>query len=137
MQVILSVDTLDFTKGLIHRVNAFERLLDKYHIHRGAVVLVQICLPSRSEDGQQLRETLENRIHSINSKFSTPDWTPIQLITRPIDDSELAAFYRDSNVALVTPLRDGMNLTGKEFLQSMLQAEESMQGDCLIGGCYL
>ena len=120
----MSIDTLDFTKGLIHRVNAFERLLDKYHIHKGAVVLIQVCLPSRTEDGQQIREMLEHRVHNINSKFSVAGWTPIQLISRPIDDSELAALYRDSNIALVTPLRDGMNLTGKEFVACRIQAEK-------------
>jgi len=122
--VILSIDTLDFTKGLIHRVNAFERLLEKYHIHKGAVVFIQVCLPSRTEDGQQLREMLENRVHNINSKFSVSGWTPIQLISRPLDDSELAALYRDTNVALVTPLRDGMNLTGKEFVACRIQPEK-------------
>ena len=67
---------------------------------------------------------LENRVHNINSKFSIPGWTPIQLISRPLDDSELAALYRDSNIALVTPLRDGMNLTGKEFVACRIQAEK-------------
>jgi trehalose 6-phosphate synthase/phosphatase len=67
---------------------------------------------------------LENRVHNINSKFSVTGWTPIQLISRPLDDSELAALYRDSNVALVTPLRDGMNLTGKEFVACRIQPDK-------------
>ena len=105
-------------------MNAFERLLEKYHIHKGNVVLVQVCLPSRTEDGQQLREMLENRVHSINSKFGTSGWTPIKLISRPIYDSELASLYRDSDIALVTPLRDGMNLTGKEFVACRIQPDK-------------
>ena len=60
-QVVLSVDTLDYTKGLLHRISAFEKLLEKYHIHRGKVTLVQVCLPSRHQEGQAILEQLETR----------------------------------------------------------------------------
>jgi len=115
-QTVLSVDTLDFTKGLPQRVAAFERLLDKYHMHKGKVILVQVCLTSRTEEGHQIRDMLETRVHSVNSRFGSPDWQPIQLINRPLMDEELVSLYKDADVALVTPLRDGMNLTGKEFV---------------------
>jgi len=121
--VIFSVDTVDFTKGLLQKINGFERLLEKYHIHRESVVLVQACLPSRTEEGQQLREMLEHKVHSVNSKYSTATWTPIQLITRPLYDKDLASLYRDCDIAMVTPLRDGMNLTGKEFVACRINPE--------------
>ena len=115
-QIVLSVDTLDYTKGLLYRITAFEKLLEKYHIHGGKVVLVQVCLPSRHQDGEQLLDQLQTRVNLVNSKHATGSWTPIILITRAVEEEELAALYRDSNIALVLPIRDGMNLTGKEFV---------------------
>ena len=110
------MDTLDYTKGLLYRITAFEKLLEKYHIHNGKVVLVQVCLPSRHQDGELLLEQLQARVDLVNSRYGTGSWTPIILITRPVEEEELAALYRDSNIALVLPIRDGMNLTGKEFV---------------------
>jgi len=121
-QVVLSVDTLDFTKGLQHRVAAWERLLDRYHIHRGAATLVQVCLPSRSPGGQQVRDQLEKSVEQLNRQFGQPGWTPVLLLTAPLEDSQLAGLYRDADLALVTPLRDGMNLTGKEFVACRVDA---------------
>ena len=115
-QVVLSIDTLDFTKGLLQRVAAMERLLDTYHMHRGKVVFNQVCLASRTEEGEQLRKMLEERVAEVNKRLGQPDWQPIQLNFNALSDLELAAAYRDADVALVTPLRDGMNLTGKEFV---------------------
>lgn len=115
-KIILSVDTVDYTKGLVYRLNAFERLLDKYHVHQGNVVMVQVVQPGRTEEYHQLKETLDNLVHQINSRFSTPTWIPVHYIQRPVTDEELAGLNRDADVALVTPLRDGMNLSGKEFV---------------------
>ena len=119
-QIVLSIDTLDFTKGLLQRVAAVERLLETYHMHRGKVVFVQVCLASRTEEGDQLRQMLEEKVEEVNSRLGQPDWQPIQLKFNPLSDLELAAAYRDADVALVTPLRDGMNLTGKEFVACRL-----------------
>ena len=118
---MLSIDTLDFTKGLLQRVAAVERLLETYHMHRGKVVFVQVCLASRTLEGDQLRQMLEERVDEVNRKLSQPDWQPIQLMFNPLSDLELAAAYRDADVALVTPLRDGMNLTGKEFVACRIE----------------
>ena len=115
-QVVLSVDTLDYTKGLLHRISAFEKLLEKYHIHRGKVSLVQVCLPSRHQEGQAILEQLEARVEALNTRLGTDDWRPVILVTRPVGEEELAGMYRDADIALVLPLRDGMNLTGKEFV---------------------
>jgi len=123
-KVVLSIDTLDFTKGLLQRVAAFERLLDKYHIHRGKVCLVQVCLGSRTEEGHQLKEMLEQRVHSVNRKFGCVGYSPIHLVSRPLEIQEMAGAYRDADVALVTPLRDGMNLTGKEFVACRIDPEK-------------
>merc|ERR1712032_468446 len=73
-------------------------------------------LASRTLEGDQLRQMLEERVDEVNRRLGQPDWQPIQLKFNPLTDLELAAAYRDADVALVTPLRDGMNLTGKEFV---------------------
>jgi len=113
---VLCVDSLDFTKGLTYRFAAYDKFLEKYHTHRGKVSLVQICLPSRSGQGSQLMETLYNQVQNINNKYATESWTPVQLVDGPLPREEMVALYRDVNVALITPLRDGMNLYAKEFV---------------------
>ncbi|KAF9409913.1 hypothetical protein HW555_010845 [Spodoptera exigua] len=117
-QVILGVDRLDYTKGLVHRLKAFERLLEKYPEHIEKVVLLQISVPSRTDvkEYQDLKEEMDQLVGRINGRFTTPNWSPIRYIYGCVGQDELAAFYRDAAVALVTPLRDGMNLVAKEFV---------------------
>lgn len=117
-KIILGVDRLDYTKGLIHRLAAFERLLEKHPEHRENVSLFQISVPSRTDirEYQELKEKIDQLVGKINGRFSTANWTPIRYIFGCIGQDDLAAFYRDADVALVTPLRDGMNLVAKEFV---------------------
>ncbi|KAL0831094.1 hypothetical protein ABMA28_001967 [Loxostege sticticalis] len=117
-KVILGVDRLDYTKGLVHRLKAFERLLEKYPEHIEEVVLLQISVPSRTDvkEYQDLKEEMDQLVGRINGRFTTPNWSPIRYIYGCVGQDELAAFYRDAAVALVTPLRDGMNLVAKEFV---------------------
>ncbi|KAL4715519.1 hypothetical protein ACJJTC_009145 [Scirpophaga incertulas] len=117
-KVILGVDRLDYTKGLVHRLKAFERLLEKHPEHIEKVVLLQISVPSRTDvkEYQDLKEEMDQLVGRINGRFTTPNWSPIRYIYGCVGQDELAAFYRDAAVALVTPLRDGMNLVAKEFV---------------------
>lgn len=117
-QLMLGVDRLDYTKGIVHRIKAFERLLEKYPQHMEKVNLFQVAVPSRTDvkEYQELKDELDQLIGRINGGFSTPNWSPIKYIYGSITHAELAAFYRDASVALVTPLRDGMNLVAKEFV---------------------
>lgn len=117
-KIILGVDRLDYTKGLVQRLKAFERLLEKYPEHIEEVVLLQISVPSRTDvkEYQDLKEEMDQLVGRINGRFTTPNWSPIRYIFGCIGQDELAAFYRDAAVALVTPLRDGMNLVAKEFV---------------------
>lgn len=117
-QLLLGVDRLDYTKGLVHRIRAFELLLEKYPEHKENVTFFQVAVPSRTDvvEYQELKEELDQMIGSVNGKFSTPNWSPIKYIYGCIPQEQLAAFYRDSSVAVVTPLRDGMNLVAKEFV---------------------
>ncbi|KAK2709566.1 uncharacterized protein LOC136027250 isoform X2 [Artemia franciscana] len=116
--VILGVDRLDYTKGLINRLHAFEKLLEHHPEYIEKVYFMQIAVPSRTDvkEYQDLKEEIDQLVGKINGKFSTANWSPIRYIYGCISQNELASFYRDASVALVTPLRDGMNLVAKEFV---------------------
>lgn len=143
-KIVLGVDRLDYTKGLVHRLKAFEMLLEKHPQHREQVIsdlpsggfiigntlhrlimpissqvtMLQIAVPSRTDvrEYQDLKLEMDQLIGRINGRFTTPNWSPIRYIYGCVSQDELAAFYRDAAVALVTPLRDGMNLVAKEFV---------------------
>lgn len=116
-RTILGVDRLDYTKGIPERLRAFERLLEQRPEHRGAVQLLQLAVPSRTrvDEYQQLKREIDEAVGRINGRFATPDWVPIHYLYRSLPQAELAGLYRDAEVGLVTPLRDGMNLVAKEF----------------------
>ncbi|KAL1396804.1 hypothetical protein pipiens_010251, partial [Culex pipiens pipiens] len=117
-KIILGVDRLDYTKGLVNRLKAFEVLLEKHPEHRENATLLQISVPSRTDvkEYQELKEEMDQLVGRINGRFTTANWSPIRYIYGCIGQEELAGFYRDSSVCLVTPLRDGMNLVAKEFV---------------------
>ncbi|KAF5292542.1 hypothetical protein FQR65_LT01688 [Abscondita terminalis] len=117
-KIILGVDRLDYTKGLVHRLLSFESLLENYPEHREKVSLLQISVPSRTDvkEYQDLKEEMDQLVGRINGKFTTPNWSPIRYIYGCINQNQLAAFYKEAAVGLVTPLRDGMNLVAKEFV---------------------
>ncbi|KAI0231650.1 Bifunctional trehalose-6-phosphate synthase/phosphatase [Lamellibrachia satsuma] len=123
LKLILGVDRLDYTKGIIHRVRGFERLLDTYPEHLESVVLLQVAVPSRTDvqEYQELKDELDREIGRINGRFSTTRWSPIRYIYRFMKQEELCAFYREAFVALVTPIRDGMNLVAKEFVACQIK----------------
>ena len=112
------MDRLDYTKGLVNRFKAFERLLSCYPEFLGKVMLFQVAVPSRTDvkEYQELKENMDKLVGQINGRFSTAHWSPIRYIYGCISQTELAGFYRDADVALITPLRDGMNLVAKEFV---------------------
>jgi trehalose 6-phosphate synthase len=116
-RVLLSVDRLDYTKGIPERLIVFQELLRQNpELHR-KVILSQVVVPSREAVPRykELRREVERRISSINGEFSEPGWTPVQYIYRSLSLRELVAYYRAADVALVTPLKDGMNLVAKEY----------------------
>lgn len=117
-KVVLGVDHLDYTKGLVHRLRTFEKLLEKHPEHIGKVTLLQISIPSHTDvkEHRDLKEELDQLVGCINGRFTTYTWSPIRYIYGCVSQDELAGFYRDAAVALVTPLRDGMNLVAKEFV---------------------
>ncbi len=116
--LIIGVDRLDYSKGLEERFLGYERLLTRYPEHRGHVTYLQVAPVSRGEveEYRLLRRQLDETIGRINGAFAEFDWTPIRYLTRPVPRTVLAGFYRLADVALVTPLRDGMNLVAKEYI---------------------
>jgi trehalose 6-phosphate synthase/phosphatase len=121
-RLVLGVDRLDYTKGIPERIAAFLRLLELHPEHRGRVVLLQVAEPSRGEvaEYQRLKREVDERVGDANGRFGSASWTPIRYLNRSVPPDELAALYRDADVALVTPLRDGMNLVAKEYVASQV-----------------
>jgi len=116
--LIIGVDRLDYSKGLIARFHAFESLLASHNELRNNVVMMQIAPPSRSDvaDYTEIRQELEGAAGNINGQYADFDWVPIRYLNKSFDQAELTCFYRAARVGLVTPLRDGMNLVAKEFV---------------------
>ncbi len=119
-QIILSVDRLDYTKGIPERLTAFDSLLSKYPSYRGKITLILLVVPSRTGvlEYRELRDDLDRMISRINGHYGTIEWTPIHYLYRSLPFPKLSALYLAADVALVTPLRDGMNLVAKEFVAS-------------------
>lgn len=119
-KLILSVDRLDYSKGIPERLEAFRLLLEQHAHYRGKVKLLMIAVPSRTgvEAYQSLRDEIEKTVSRINGTYGTVDWAPIsyQFQNRPF--SEVVALYARADVMLVTPIRDGMNLVAKEYVAS-------------------
>jgi alpha,alpha-trehalose-phosphate synthase [UDP-forming] len=117
-KMVLGVDRLDYTKGIVERLMAYERLLEEHPWHRERVTMVQIAAPSRTRIASyaELRRRVEAMVEQINTRFETPDWRPVLLIERQCSHDEVTNWYRAANVCLVTSLHDGMNLVAKEYL---------------------
>lgn len=117
-RLLLGVDRLDYSKGLPQRVHAFRELLAAYPENRGSATLIQIAAPSREDVGayDDLRRQMDSLCGEINGDYGELDWMPVRYIHRNVARKRLPGLYRASRVALVTPLRDGMNLVAKEFI---------------------
>jgi len=117
-KVILSVDRLDYTKGIPERLRAYELLLEQNPRYREKVVLLLIAVPSRTKVHRYraLKKEVDELISTINGKYGTLGWVPIHYFYRGFPFDHLSAFYGLADVLLVTPLRDGMNLVAKEFV---------------------
>lgn len=120
VKMILSIDRLDYTKGIPERIKAFSRFLIKYPDYLGKIRLNLIVAPSRVEVPLyiDLRREITELISEVNGKFGTVNWMPIWFYFHSYTQSELIEFYKYSDVLLVTPLRDGMNLVAKEYIAS-------------------
>jgi trehalose 6-phosphate synthase/phosphatase len=119
-KLILGIDRLDYTKGILDRIKAFELLLEENPKYREKVVLIQIASPSRNkiEEYLTMKKEIDEAVGKINGKYRNETWTPIMYFSKEIPQDSLLAYYRVSDIGLLTPLRDGMNLIAKEFIAS-------------------
>jgi trehalose 6-phosphate synthase/phosphatase len=120
--VVLSVDRLDYTKGIEERLVGFERFLELHPEYRGRITLVLIAVPSRTRVAEYaaLKRRIDELVGRIVGKFSHGGWVPIRYLYTQFSTDELLAYYQAADIALVTPLRDGMNLVAKEYAASHL-----------------
>jgi trehalose 6-phosphate synthase/phosphatase len=118
-KLIVTVDRLDPSKGLIERLKAYRELLEQNPKLRGKVVLCMVAAPSRTDiiAYQQLKKRLDALIQDINNRFGTADWQPVDYI-EGLPFEEVTALFRVAKVAFIAPLQDGMNLVAKEFIAS-------------------
>lgn len=117
-KIIVSVDRLDYSKGIMNRLDAFEQFLRRYPSYHKKVSLVVVAVPSRVEVEayKDLRDNVEQTVGRINGMYGAVDWTPISYQFKNLPFAQVVALYAKADVALVTPLRDGMNLVAKEFV---------------------
>jgi trehalose 6-phosphate synthase len=121
----IGVDRLDYSKGLISRFEAVGRFFAAYPQHRRQLSFLQIAARSREEQGayQRLRRELDRIVGDVNGRYSEFDWSPLRYMTRAVKRDTLAGFFRLSRLAVVTPLRDGMNLVAKEYVAAQDHAD--------------
>ncbi len=119
-KLLLTIDRLDYSKGIPQRIQAFNQLLEQHKELHGKVSMIMIVVPSRDrvQSYKELKVEIDLLVGRINSEYSTLNWVPVHYFYRSFPFEELSAFYNMSDIALVTPLRDGMNLVCKEFVAS-------------------
>jgi trehalose 6-phosphate synthase/phosphatase len=128
-RLVLGIDRLDFTKGIPHKLKAFHDLLTRYPRMQERISLIQVVVPSRvgipEYDG--LRTTIEQLVGRINGQFVRPGgWVPVWYVYSSLTQLDLLAYYRAADIALITPLKDGMNLVAKEYCAC------SIEEDCVL-----
>lgn len=120
LKLILSIDRLDYTKGILRRLQSYEAFLEAHEEWRRKVMLVLVVVPSRTdvERYMEMKSSIDEIVGKINGKFSAMNWSPILYQYKALSPERLSALYNMSDVALITPLRDGMNLIAKEYIAS-------------------
>jgi trehalose 6-phosphate synthase/phosphatase len=117
-KLILSIDRLDYTKGIVHRLHAFEYFLEKYPEYIGKTTLILLSVPSRVSVlyYQKMKSEIDETVGRINGRFGMINWNPIWYFYRSFPFADLVELYNACQIALITPLRDGMNLVAKEYV---------------------
>lgn len=126
--LIVGVERMDYTKGVLERLRGMERLLELHPEWHGKVTLFQIVTPSREtlEAYRAKKREVDEIVGRVNGRFSTDVWTPIRYLYRSFSPSQLIVYYRAADIALVTPLRDGLNLVAKEYVASRIHQDGTL-----------
>ena len=124
-KIILSIDRLDYTKGVISRIKAFEMFLTKHPEYLEKVRLIMLTVPSRSDvpEYKQLKRDTDEIVGRVNGKFATVNWTPIWYYYRSMSFEDLIDLYSSADIAMITPIRDGMNLVAKEYVATRIHGD--------------
>ncbi len=124
-KLVLSVERLDYTKGTLEKIRAFGDLLERDPTLRGQVSLAVVCVPAAKEMTvyNELQVQIEQAVGRVNGRFNEVGWTPIRYFFRPLPFEEVVAWYAEADVMWITPLRDGLNLVGKEFVATQGQSD--------------
>jgi trehalose 6-phosphate synthase/phosphatase len=123
--LILSIDRLDYTKGVVNRIKAFDLFLAKYPEYLEKVRLLMLTVPSRSDvpEYAKLKKETDELVGRINGKYATVNWTPVWYYYRAMSFDDLIDLYMTSDIAMITPVRDGMNLVAKEFIATRVSGD--------------
>jgi trehalose 6-phosphate synthase len=125
-KLVLGIDRLDYTKGIPHRLRAFEAVFSRHPELRERLSLIQVVVPSREDipEYRELKTEIEQLVGRINGAFVRPGgWVPVWYVYRSLSRLELLAYYRAADIGLVTPLKDGMNLVAKEYCACNIEEE--------------
>lgn len=130
-KLILSIDRLDYSKGIPQRIEAYGKFLEKNPKYHGEVTLILVVVPSRSNVKQyiKLKNRIDTAVGRLNGKFGNFNWIPIRYYYRSFPFESLSAMYKSAQIAMITPVRDGMNLVAKEFVASR---EDSKKGVLIL-----
>lgn len=117
-RVAVSVDRLDYTKGIPERLSGIDLFFRRYPHYRSRVVFIQKCAPSRThiKAYRDLQKSVEERVAALNAQYGTDDWQPVVYLPQPIPPAAMAALFRMADLCVVSSLQDGMNLVAKEFI---------------------
>ncbi|HEV8632501.1 MAG TPA: trehalose-6-phosphate synthase, partial [Thermoanaerobaculia bacterium] len=117
-QLVLGVDRLDYSKGILERLRAVDALLERHPELRRKIVFLQIAVPSRTQvqEYRDLKREIDEMVGRVNGRHGAADWTPVRYLYRSIPRPDLVSYYRAADVCLVNPLRDGMNLVAMEYV---------------------
>ena len=126
--LVLSVDRLDYSKGILDRLTAVELFLERFPEWRGKVDFEQLAVPSRTrvDEYRAIKRHVEEAVGRINGRFGGERWVPVRYLYRAVPLNHLIALYRAADVAMVTPLRDGMNLVAMEYVASQVEQEGAL-----------
>jgi trehalose 6-phosphate synthase len=124
-RLVLAVDRVDFTKGILERLDAVGHFFDRYPSYRGKVVFCQIAVPSRTRgaDYREMKKAIDDKVAAINQRFQSGPWQPVRYVYRSLEPGELAVYYVASDVAMVTPLRDAVATPALEYVASRMNED--------------
>ncbi len=127
-KLIISVERLDYTKGIKERILSIERFFEKYPKYRKKLIFLQISVPSRTKIKEyiSLKREIDELVGRINGRFSDELWSPIHYIYKAIPQQKLITLYKAADICLVTPLRDGMNLIAKEYVSCKIEGNGAL-----------